>query len=243
MLFQYLQQIQRLINDSKMEIANTGNLEVFINMARRQVAGETECLRALLTSTLVVGQRSYAYTDIDLTGFAGYSQVLQIRSVMYAVGSGYQWINPRNFEWFMLYYLNNPTAGNPDPDVSQEPREWSQYRQGANVGQFYIEPIPQYAYPLLLDCVCIPADLTAGDSVEAIPFPWTDTVPYFAAYLALLNAQKMDAAKGMMDLYKVFVDRSRQMANPAVDNPMYPQAVDPAQLQKLGLRPPAPQGG
>jgi hypothetical protein len=52
-------------------------------------------------------------------------------------------------------------------------------------------------------------------TAEAIPYLWTDAVPYFAAYLALLSSQTgartADADK-MMQRYTEFVERAKRAA-------------------------------
>ena len=53
-----------------------------------------------------------------------------------------------------------------------------------------------------LDAFCLPTDMTMDNSVvEAIPQPWTDAVPYFAAHLAMLELQNYNAAKMYEQLF------------------------------------------
>ncbi len=49
--------------------------------------------------------------------------------------------------------------------------------------------------------MCLPQDLTADESVEAIPDPWTDAVPYFATHLAFLELQNGNTARMYEDLF------------------------------------------
>jgi hypothetical protein len=130
--------------------------------------------------------------------------------------------------------------------TSGQPVTWSQLGQGTS-GTFYLDPIPDTIYPLFCDVVGYPSALVLDTDPEAIPYLWTDAVPYFAAYLAYLSAQaparQNDAAR-MFEFYTEFIDRARRASTPDVNSTMYPQQHDPAQLSKLGLSPKqAAQGG
>ena len=59
-------------------------------------------------------------------------------------------------------------------------------------------PIPSQNYSFQCDCFCLPIDLATDTDVEALPQPWQDTVPYYAAYLAKLEMQDMNGARGML---------------------------------------------
>src|SRR5262249_1822596 len=145
-------------------------------------------------------------------------------------------------------HLNNPVPVNGPPSV------WSQYGAGSagvgsitgegtgsiSSGSFYLDPPPDAIYTLNLDCCCYPAALVSDTDPEAIPFLWTDAVPYYTAYLALLSAQtnaRMADAERMFGYYQTFVGRARNMANPSINRHLYPQANDPTKMQKLGVTP------
>lgn len=235
MLNQYLQQTQQLISDAKSELLTPVFLTSFINTARRQLAGEGECIRNFGTMDTVVNQGFYTFSSLffgaasDVTGVQG---AIHIRSIRYQIASGSLWIPPRAWEWFELYELNNATP------VAGQPKTWSQIRQGAasgsgGGGSFAISPVPDAVYTLTCDCVCFPIALIDDATTEAIPFLWTDAVPYFAAYLAYLYVQNAGAASNMMEMYTMFVKRARAAATPEPGGWQYAQASDPAQLSKF----------
>ena len=223
---------------------DTASITSWINTARGQLAGEAECIRFAGTISTVVGQRSYDFSGIN-TGVAatnGVKGVIHVRSIRYNVGSGSQWIAPRPSEWFDFYALNNPVPS------SGAPTSWSQYGQGSAgtgsgsgaSGSFYIDPLPDAIYVLNCSTVCYPQALVDDTTVEAIPFLWTDAVPYFAAYLALLSAQtgaRTNDAQRMFDLYTQFVERARRFSNPDTLRWQYLQATDVPQAMKLGIKP------
>lgn len=220
-----------------------------INTARGQLAGEGECVRYLGTLTTTVGQRNYNFSSIStgtasITGIGG---IIHVNSIRFAVGDGYQRLQPEQWPWFELYPLNNPVP------VNGPPAYWTQYGQGGSggnsitgigsgtliSGSFYLDPPPDLAYALTLDCVCYPQALSADADVEAIPYLWTDAIPYFAAYNVLLSSQtnaRMADALRYYELYKEFVSRARQAANSSVTRYIYPQANDPATINKLGVQ-------
>lgn len=200
----------------------TSDVTGWINEARGQLAGESECIRVLGTISLTEGTISYPFTSISLGGASGVSGVVNVRQMWYSVASGKARVTSRPWEWFSLYNLNNPVP-NPGP-----PQTWAQFGQGAsaqsspnpiNGGSLYVDPPPDTSYTAYVDCVCFPAALASDSDPEAIPYLWTDLVPYFAAYLALLSAQsgaRDTQASRMLQLYQQFVSRARQMATPSI---------------------------
>lgn len=227
---------------------DTTSLSLWINTARAQVAGESESIRALGTISTAVGTRNYAFASLNIgvvasTGRAG---VFNVRELHYTVGSGQQYVTPRAWPWFNFYHLNNPV-----PD-SGPPAVWSQFAQGMGAsfnvagGSFYVDPLPDLVYTLTCDCVCYPVVLLDDTTVEALPYPWTDAVPFLAAYYALLSSQtsqrQADAAR-MYEAYQEFVARARRMSNPSVNRGLYQQAADQTQINKLGLQQRAAGGG
>jgi hypothetical protein len=77
--------------------------------------------------------------------------------------------------------------------------------------------------------------LTDDTTAEAIPYLWTDAVPYYAAYFALLTAKQSDPAAEMMKLYQMFVQRARAASTPSVLPGIYQQQGDPFMANRLGI--------
>ena len=168
--------------------------------------------------------------------------VINISNMSYVAGNGQLWMTPRPWPWFSLYNRNNATP------QSGPPKEWAQYGQGAapsgvanttiNGGSFYVSPLPDDIYQINCNSVCYPIPLVDDTTVEALPFFWTDAVPFFAAYFALMsaqtNARMADAAQMYKGHYNEFMDRARKQSNPSVNTWMYRQSGDPAQAVKMG---------
>jgi hypothetical protein len=248
----YLAQTQNLLQLPGSAAANlytTANLTLWINIARGQVAGEGECIRTFGTVPTVVGQQPYPFSSITFptaSTVSGIQGAININSLSYNNGNGQLWLTPRPWPWFSLYNQNSAVP------VQGKPTEWSQFGQGAapgaantsqasaGGGSFYLSPSPDDIYTLNCNCVCYPIPLALDTDPEALPYLWTDAVPFFAAYFALMsaqtNARMADAANMYKGHYNEFMDRARKQSNAGVDRWLYSQAADPAQAAKMGVK-------
>ena len=252
MLTSYITRTQRLLQNpgAPTSLYSTSDITDDVNVARGQLAGEAQCIRVLATIPTVLGQRNYPFSSLSLGSFQGVQGVIHVRAIRYAVAQGFKWIEPRSWPWFDLYHMNNPVP------VPGPPAVWAQYSQGSAglgsitgegggsmaSGSFSIDPIPDGIYNLTCDCVCYPIALAADTDFEAIPYLWTDAVPFYAAYYALLSAQtsaRMADAERYYQYYTQFVQRARAAATPAVNSYLYEQVPDPTALAQMGL----PSGG
>lgn len=100
------------------------------------------------------------------------------------------------------------------------PAVWAQYGFGEG-GSFYVYPVPNTAYQLEIDCLCLPQDLTVDTDVDALPYPFYTAVKYYAAQLAYLQKQRWEDAKHMYNAdpkapgkYQEFLKSARQDAQP-----------------------------
>ena len=252
MLTAYQTATQRLLQNpaAPTSLYALADITIWINTARLQLAGEAVCVRSQSPISTVVGQQQYNFSGINLgtPSVTGIESVLNISNIRYGVASGTRWIETQPWPWFSFYHLNNP--------VPQQgaPTTWSQYSQGAAGGQtgsgatgtFYIDPPPDDVYVLTCDCICLPQTLAVDGDVEAIPYPWTDAVPYLAAWYALLSSQtnaRIADAERMYNYYETFKDRARNAANPDLLRWQYMQGADIAQGAKFGIRPGGGGGG
>ena len=197
MLTAYLTRTQELLQNPvpSSPLYATTDLTSYINSARSQIAGESECIRVMGTLALMLGTQVYPFSSIVVTGTSGVSGVFTVRGATVAIASGQVWLTPRPFPWFQTYYLNNPVP------QQATPRRYSQFGQGVS-GSFYIDPVPDQPYTLSMDCACYPISLVDDTTAEALPFPWTDCVPYYAAYLALMSSQRTTDATAMWSQYQ-----------------------------------------
>lgn len=233
-LTEYSDATRRLLQNppAPTSLYSTANITEYVNIARRQLAGDSECIRYMGSLAISSGNRVYPFASINVgtasvTGIAG---VFNVRMVAYALGDGQQKVYTRAWEWFEDYHLNTPVP------ASGAPKTYAQYGQ-ASTGSLYLDPIPDGDYTLNLDCTCYPVDLVDDTTVDAIPFPFNEAVPYFAAYMALLSTQagfREDQADRMLQRYEEFKNRGRRYSNPSVLPYVYAQSPDPTLPAKLG---------
>lgn len=252
MLITYEDRVRRLLQNppAPTSLYTTADIDSYINVARGQLAGEGACIRYMATIPTVAGQNVYNFSSIN-TGVAattGIQGIINIRQMLVGLGTGQVYVKSRPWEWFLQYHLNNPVPQQGQPAV------WSQFGQGAAPGStgsgfggsFYVDPAPDQVYTLYLDCVCYPIALADDTTVEAIPYLWTDAVPFFAAAYALWSSQtnaRMDDAERYYNDYLKFLNRARSAANPEVLRHEYAQAGDPIQQNKIAFRGAGQQGG
>jgi hypothetical protein len=230
----YLQQTQELLQNPPANPAlyPTQTLTDAINKARLWVAGEAQCIRQYNSLTLAPGQQNAPFAAITTSSGQGVAGVLNVRQAAYKVASGQRFIHPRSFEWFFQYPLNNP-----NPQVAPFPTVWSQQGQGVS-GTFWINPISGGPLVFSLDCANYPIDLLLPTDAEAIPAPWTQCVPFLAAYYALMSAQssaRLEAAGILFKQFSDFMERARNMVTPPTNQYIYAQQADPTTLNALGL--------
>lgn len=205
---------------------STQNLTTFVNTARTQLAGQTECVRSTVTMSVTSVTSIYQFSSITNlpTGVQG---VYNIRQVTRTSGSGQVYMGSRPYPWAVTYWLNNasPTPGTPT--------EWSQYALGTT-GSMIVNPSPSGNFTLNLDASCYPVSLVSDTTPEAIPYAYQDAVPYMAAYYAYMSAQRQQDADKMLQRYEDFVGRAKTISVPMVLPEQYDQYQMPQQ---------PPQGG
>lgn len=214
MLTAYQQQTQRLLNDEANQFFNLADLTVYINNARNDIARQTECLIAIADLSTTSGTQSYAVSALTApTGLLAPINVRSLRSIVSSVSSV---LEGRAWQWFVNYYLNGSNSTS-----TGTPTVWAQQSQGAT-GTFYLWPTPNATITVAVEASWYPIQLTSDSTTEAIPSPWTDAVPYFAAYQGFLQAQRMQDAGQMLSLYNQFIKSARLGVTPLIMPPNFP---------------------
>lgn len=246
LLSQYQAITQSLIQTpaSPNPLISTTLLNLYINLARGQVAGQSECIPTIITFNVTAGQTAYpfsslvaALTPADQAIIAG---IINIRMINMVTGTGntptgQQRVTSREWPWFNNYIIAKPV------ETTGPPKTWSQYRQGST-GIFFLN-IPDQTYSLAIDAVCYPADLTgAAGEVDAIPFLWDAAVPFYAAYYAYMAFQRQADADHMFQRFNEMMGRARTAVTPGVLPTIYPQGPDPMLPNRLGVHPAQQRG-
>lgn len=201
----YQTELQNLIQapSSPNALIPTASQTVYINTARNQIAGDGECIRASAQLTLTSGTQLYAFGSINSGVNPGVSSVIAVRGGILAG----QPIDFRPWEWFQQYYLASGATGTPIHAAQQG--------QGLS-GTLWFSPVPNSSGLIAsLDTVCLPVSLVTDSTPEAIPYPWTDAVPFYAAWLALMSLQRQADADKMYERYMNLMSRARKEASPS----------------------------
>ena len=145
----------------------------------------------------VVGQETYAFSAYQSAlqlAQPGALEIIGLQSVSVSWGSMKPTLDYASWTTFQAQYRSY--------NVGQQnyPSLWSQYGRGVG-GKCYLWPIPGVISQMDWDAYCNPIPLVTDATVEAIPDPFTAAVPYYATYLAYLNAQRRDDAQFMLSLF------------------------------------------
>lgn len=304
-LNEYLQQTQRFLREQRQDLLDPADLINYVNRARREVAGRTQCVRrltpisgAVVAAEVVSGgqnysnettvtitppdfpsgklpfpsgkqatalpiiqagaiaavdisyggsgyfqpiatvidptgagngaevtltvpglnllqpnQEQYPFSGINVSIFPGVESVYSIKSVS-VIYANYRYSLPMySFSVYQSMIRQYPFQ------YTYVPTFCSQYGRGTD-GSFFAYPWPSQAYQWEFDSFCLPQDLTTNQSVDVIPQPWSDVVPYFAAHLAYLELQNLNAGRFYLDLFDKMTQRKSDYALPGrVSNP------------------------
>jgi hypothetical protein len=170
------------------------NPSITITDATGPGTGATATASVIQASMTVANQEVYSFSNIDLSQASGYGSVFAVKSVS-IIYSNYRYSLPMyDFSTYQSTIRQYPNQYLYVPTMA------SQRGQGTS-GDLYLYPIASQAYPLELDCFCLPQDLVDDTSYEAIPQPWQDAVPYFAAHLCYLELQNLNSGAYFLKLY------------------------------------------
>jgi hypothetical protein len=133
-----------------------------------------------------VGQEQYLYSTRAAAAQqlnSGVRTPLGIFSVAVSWGSMKPMLTPKIWSEFQAYYRSYSTG------MQSYPTIWSQYAQG-DKGSMFVWPLPSQSTNMDWDTYCDVIPLQNDTDPEALPYPWTEAVKFYAAYLALDNAQR-----------------------------------------------------
>jgi len=203
-----------VITDIEIAFGGAGYFQPTITITDPTGSGAEVTLTTTINNTLNLGQEVYPFSGIDVSQFPGVKSVYTVRSVS-IIYLNYRYSIPiysfsvyqsQIRQYVASQYLYVPTFG-------------AQLGRGAG-GTFFLYPPPSQTYQLEFQCYCLPQDLTTDDDYEAIPDPWGDLIPYFAAHLAMLELQNMNAARGLLEMFDDRMKRFGGYALPGrVSNP------------------------
>ncbi len=156
-------------------------------------------LEPILTANFA--QEVYNFKDVDLSDFPGVESIYAVLSVSIIYANTRFSVAIYSFPQYQAL-IRGYAPGN----YYYVPCLGAQYGRGVD-GSFYLYPPPSQQLQMEWDCVCLPQDLISDQSEEAIPQPWGDAVPYYAAHLAFLEIGNLNAARAYSEMFDDRVKR------------------------------------
>ena len=161
-------------------------------------------------------QEKYTFATANVlaqsqTQVAGVNEIIGVLSVSCAWGANAAMkptLDQMIWSEFQAYYRSYNMG------LQNYPTIWSQYGTGV-IGSIYLWPQPSTPSQMDWDTYCLPIALVNDTTAEAIPYPWTACVPYYAAYLAYFNAQRDADADKMLAEYERKIEEATVMSTPA----------------------------
>ena len=227
MLAEYITQTQDFLNDTQGQFFSVPRITNYINRSRRRVAAASGCLRVMPPGTLTIpNQETYKFSDwksLVQGQMKGVDSILACRSLSISIGGKWREGAIRGGAWkptwrripWTDFQARFRIYGRTFIGTLSEPGWWAQYGLGP-LGVIYLAPIPSQENIMEWDCSVIPQPLTSDDDAEAIPYPWIDVIPYFAAVMALLGQQRLQDAQLMMQLVNTDLPFAASVVNPQV---------------------------
>lgn len=160
--------------------------------------------------TTQVGQESYDLATIAAIQAArvpGLGDLLGIQSVSVSWGALKPTLQYTDWSTFQAYLRSNNVG------YQNYPQFWSMYGQGVS-GSFFLWPIPSMVTAMDVDCYFDVQDLSSSQTNDRIVKPWNEPCFYYAAYLAYLNAQRVDDARTMAGEYVRLANEARATVSP-----------------------------
>ena len=195
MLNTYLTQVRRRISDPNGQEWSDPELTDDINDARIRVAGDTKCLRQIITGiTLPQGQELYNIATTVSTG----TPAGQGLNVVELIAVTIYWGNMR-----VICQNRSFTEQNAKLRIFQTytTRPGSLAMIGG--GSCYLNPVPDQAYQSDWDVVLVPPPLVSDATPETIPRVFQPMVQWFAAHLAKYGEQSLTEAESVF--YKKYL--------------------------------------
>lgn len=188
------------ISGIQVTFGGSGYFQPIVTITDPTGSGATASAVLTPINACLLDQEVYPFANINLSPFPGVQSILFVRgvSIIYA---NYRYSLPKySFSAYQARVRQYPFQ------YTYVPTIFCQVGQGVG-GTLYMYPIPSQTYQMEWDCTGIPSDLFTDQDVEAIPEPFTEAVPFYAAHLAYLQMQNLNAANYYEGLYEKMVSK------------------------------------
>jgi hypothetical protein len=158
-------------------------------------------------------QETYDFEDFPILTLPGIKSVFAVLDVS-IIYSNYRYSLPYYpFSVYQAFIRQYPRQ------YLYVPTMYTQLKQGST-GSLLFYPIPNTAYQFDVDALCLPADLESDESPEALPEPWTDSVPWVAAALCYEELQNLNSARYYREMFNDYSHKYSAWARPSrINNP------------------------
>lgn len=174
-------QTRRILRDSTGRYWSDTDIIAYVNQAMQQRDRDSGQSRLVQTVNLVVNQNLYTYPTAATADV--YGIVVIFGNTRYRIGE-----RP---------YSEASSIYQPTTTYIGLPQVFAKF--GAN--KVYIAPKPSQAYVSEWDTLIISSALVNTSDTDPLPYPWTDPIPYLAAFFARLALQQYEEAQQHKQTY------------------------------------------
>lgn len=186
----YLGTLRRYLHDPNDQYFSQADKTAYLNQGIQQRDLDTGGNRSLFTFVTTAGVDNYTFDQLSGSSSNTIVDVVAINLLYNSL---------RVVLDQLSFTMLNARVRTYSPPFQFAPCGWSRY--GSNT--VYLAPAPSLAYSIEVDAVIVapPTTLTALTDTDPLLYPYTDPVPYYAAYLAKLNERQYDEADDFKNKY------------------------------------------
>ncbi len=153
------------------------------------------------------GQEVYPFSAIDLSAYPGVESVYWVRKCSIIFSNSRYTVRMYSFSTYNAQIRTYPFQYQYTSFFA------AQYGRGSG-GSLYLYPQPSQPYQMEWDCQCLPSDLVDDNSPEAIPMPFTEAVPWYAAHLGAVELQNFNSAQFFLQMFEQRLKVYQQASQP-----------------------------
>ena len=183
-LASYRLQVRRLLHDANGQFYSDSDVNEYCNTARLAVCRDSGCNRSFppISTALVQGVESYPFTYLA-------PAVIGIWGIKVIFGN-------TRYDMIRKSYSELTNLARPYVGWTAMPVYYAEMDQG-----FFMAPMPDQAYPIEVDAIVYPGDLTSDGQAEQIPLMWQAPVKFWGAREAKMASQDWAEAELMEKHY------------------------------------------
>lgn len=188
----YIIETRRLLHDVNANFWTNAELTDYINDGRNHLVQDTGCNRILQSHTVPATIETIDFSDLPQG--VDTIDVLTVNLFFGNTRVPLYYMAWTNFNAQLRFYQNN----------SGRPIAFSMY----GPKKIFVGPKPDQAYLMEFDTVVLKPPLTDASPTETLPTPFTEAVPFYAAYLAKYQEQSYGEAEIFKQEYQKHIMQS-----------------------------------